>query len=150
LPLAAEIAVRALVMTAALIVVGILLQFVLYAAPLRLHWLTQEWLVTTLPRQVAYFGDTMNVAARLCDYCKSIDQRLVMSGDLKGLMTIPPIAPSANARLSRPSADGSQSRRTPLESEQRQLRSVGDRQDRTQPSILSTTRNLALPLNIRS
>jgi hypothetical protein len=150
LPLAAEIAVRALVMTAALIVVGILLQFVLYAAPLRLHWLTQEWLVTTLPRQVAYFCDTMNVAARLCDYCKSIDQRLVMSGDLKGLMTIPPIAPSANARLSRPSADGSQSRRTPLESEQRQLRSVGDRQDRTQPSILSTTRNLALPLNIRS
>jgi hypothetical protein len=49
LPLAAEIAVRALVMTAALIVVGILLHFVLYAAPLRPHWLTQEWLVTTLP-----------------------------------------------------------------------------------------------------
>ncbi|HEY3622854.1 MAG TPA: adenylate/guanylate cyclase domain-containing protein [Roseiarcus sp.] len=40
-------------------------------------------------RQLAYFGDTMNVAARLCDYCKSIDERLVMSGDLKGLMTIP-------------------------------------------------------------
>jgi adenylate cyclase len=53
LPLAAEIAVRALVMTAALIVVGILLQLVLYAAPLRLNWLTQEWLVTTLPRIVA-------------------------------------------------------------------------------------------------
>jgi hypothetical protein len=50
LPLAAEIAVRALAMTAALIVVGILLQFILYAAPLRFHWLTQEWLVTTLPR----------------------------------------------------------------------------------------------------
>ena len=31
----------------------------------------------------------MNVAARLCDYCKSIDQRLVMSGDAKDLMTIP-------------------------------------------------------------
>ncbi|HWY80997.1 MAG TPA: hypothetical protein VNY10_03490 [Roseiarcus sp.] len=46
LPLAAEIAVRALVMTAALIVVGILLQFILYAAPLRLHWVTQEWLVS--------------------------------------------------------------------------------------------------------
>jgi class 3 adenylate cyclase len=40
-------------------------------------------------RQLAYFGDTMNVAARLCDYCKSIDQRLVMSGDAKDLMTIP-------------------------------------------------------------
>jgi adenylate cyclase len=40
-------------LSAALIVVGILLQFVLYAAPLRLHWLTQEWLVTTLPRIVA-------------------------------------------------------------------------------------------------
>jgi adenylate cyclase len=51
--LAAEITVRAPVMTAALIVVGILLQFVLYAAPLRLHWLTQEWLVTTLRRIVA-------------------------------------------------------------------------------------------------
>jgi class 3 adenylate cyclase len=40
-------------------------------------------------RQLAYFGDTMNVAARLCDYCKSIDERLVISGDLKRLMTIP-------------------------------------------------------------
>ena len=53
LPLAAEIALRALVMTAALVIVGVLLQFVLYAAPLRFHWLTQEWLVTTLPRIVA-------------------------------------------------------------------------------------------------
>jgi len=40
-------------------------------------------------RQLAYFGDTMNVAAGLCDYCKAIDQRLVISGDLLKLMTIP-------------------------------------------------------------
>ena len=40
-------------------------------------------------RQLAYFGDTMNVAARLCDYCKSIDERLVISGDIKRLITIP-------------------------------------------------------------
>jgi class 3 adenylate cyclase len=40
-------------------------------------------------RQLAFFGDTMNVAARLCDYCKATDARLVMSGDLKGLIAIP-------------------------------------------------------------
>ncbi len=40
-------------------------------------------------RQLAYFGDTMNVAARLCEYCKAINQHLVISGDLMGLMTIP-------------------------------------------------------------
>jgi class 3 adenylate cyclase len=40
-------------------------------------------------RQLAYFGDTMNVAARLCEYCKVVDQRLVISGDLLHQMTIP-------------------------------------------------------------
>ena len=35
-------------------------------------------------RQFAFFGDTMNVAARLCEYCKTIDARLVVSGDLLG------------------------------------------------------------------
>ena len=29
-------------------------------------------------RQLAYFGDTMNVAARLCEYCKAVNQRLVI------------------------------------------------------------------------
>jgi class 3 adenylate cyclase len=43
----------------------------------------------SLKRQLAYFGDTMNVAARLCDYCKAIDQRLVVSGDLLRRVTIP-------------------------------------------------------------
>jgi class 3 adenylate cyclase len=40
-------------------------------------------------RQLAYFGDTMNVAARLCDYCKTVDQSLVISGDLLRQMVIP-------------------------------------------------------------
>jgi adenylate cyclase len=40
-------------------------------------------------RQLAFFGDTMNVAARLCEYCKVIDQQLVVSGDLLRVMTIP-------------------------------------------------------------
>jgi class 3 adenylate cyclase len=40
-------------------------------------------------RQLAYFGDTMNVAARLCDYCKAIDQRLVASADLLNRVAMP-------------------------------------------------------------
>ena len=40
-------------------------------------------------RQLAYFGDTMNVAARLCEHCKAVDQQLVVSGDLLHLMMIP-------------------------------------------------------------
>jgi class 3 adenylate cyclase len=40
-------------------------------------------------RQLAYFGDTMNVGARLCDYCKTINQQLVISGDLLSLMRLP-------------------------------------------------------------
>ena len=40
-------------------------------------------------RQLAYFGDTMNVAARVCDYCKTVDQSLVISGDLLRQMVIP-------------------------------------------------------------
>ncbi len=40
-------------------------------------------------RQLAYFGDTMNVAARLCEHCKTIDRRLVASDDTLRLMTVP-------------------------------------------------------------
>jgi len=40
-------------------------------------------------RQLAYFGDTMNVGARLCEYCKTIDRRLVVSANALKLMTIP-------------------------------------------------------------
>ncbi len=39
-------------------------------------------------RQLAYFGDTMNVGARLCDYCKTINQRLIVSGDLLRLIGV--------------------------------------------------------------
>ncbi len=33
-------------------------------------------------------GDTMNVAARLCDYCKTVNQGLVISGNLMRIMTL--------------------------------------------------------------
>jgi class 3 adenylate cyclase len=33
-------------------------------------------------RQLAYFGDTMNVTARLQEYCKTIEEALVVSGEL--------------------------------------------------------------------
>jgi class 3 adenylate cyclase len=40
-------------------------------------------------RQFAYFGDTMNVAARLYEYCKAVDQRLVVSRDILNQAAIP-------------------------------------------------------------
>jgi len=40
-------------------------------------------------RQLAYFGDTMNVAARLCEYCKAVNQRLVISGNLLHQVAVP-------------------------------------------------------------
>jgi class 3 adenylate cyclase len=61
-------------------------------------------------RQLAYFGDTMNVAARLCDYCKSIDERLVISGDIKRLMTIPADCAIGECEIVRP-----RGRREPVE-----------------------------------
>jgi class 3 adenylate cyclase len=39
-------------------------------------------------RQLALFGDTMNVGARLCEYCKTVNHKLVVSGDLLRLMTV--------------------------------------------------------------
>jgi len=41
-------------------------------------------------RQIAYFGDTMNVAARLCDHCKAADESLVVSADLLHRAALPP------------------------------------------------------------
>jgi class 3 adenylate cyclase len=52
LPLAGEVVVRALVMAAAMIVIGLTLQFLLYWEPYRLAWLTRQWLAVTLPRIV--------------------------------------------------------------------------------------------------
>ncbi|MBV8739062.1 MAG: adenylate/guanylate cyclase domain-containing protein [Alphaproteobacteria bacterium] len=40
-------------------------------------------------RQLAYFGDTMNVAARLCEYCKLGDHRLLVSAHLLRQIAIP-------------------------------------------------------------
>jgi class 3 adenylate cyclase len=40
-------------------------------------------------RQIAYFGDTMNVAARLCDYCKTVGEALVVSADLLRSAAVP-------------------------------------------------------------
>jgi class 3 adenylate cyclase len=41
-------------------------------------------------RQLAFFGDTMNVTARLCEYCKQASHHLVVSADLLRRLTIPP------------------------------------------------------------
>jgi adenylate cyclase len=40
-------------------------------------------------RQLAYFGDTMNVSARLCEYCKVSDCNLIVSGDVLSRLTVP-------------------------------------------------------------
>ncbi len=51
-------------------------------------------------RQIALFGDTMNVAARLCDYCKTVEEKLVVSGDLMRIMTLEnPLVASAARRV---------------------------------------------------
>ncbi len=50
-------------------------------------------------RQIAYFGDTMNVAARLCEHCKAADEALLVSADLLRAAAVPP-ALAAGARAS--------------------------------------------------
>ena len=40
-------------------------------------------------RQIAYFGDTMNVAARLCDHCKAAEEALLVSADLLRTASVP-------------------------------------------------------------
>jgi class 3 adenylate cyclase len=41
-------------------------------------------------RQIAYFGDTMNVASRLSDHCKAAEETLLVSTDLLRAAAIPP------------------------------------------------------------
>src|SRR5271166_4755241 len=66
LPLAAEIIVRSLVMTAALIVVGLALQFILYAETYQLRWATPYWFAVELPRIVALsFGLSLVLGAAI-------------------------------------------------------------------------------------
>jgi class 3 adenylate cyclase len=40
-------------------------------------------------RQIAYFGDTMNVASRLCEHCKAAGQTLVASADMLRSAAVP-------------------------------------------------------------
>src|SRR5207248_10112575 len=40
-------------------------------------------------RQIAYFGDTMNVAARLCEHCKVAGETLVASADVLRSAVVP-------------------------------------------------------------
>jgi ABC-type uncharacterized transport system permease subunit len=53
LPVAGEVVIRSLVITAALVIVGVSLQLVIYAEPLGLEWFTKNWFTTELPRIVA-------------------------------------------------------------------------------------------------
>jgi class 3 adenylate cyclase len=51
-------------------------------------------------RQIAYFGDTMNVAARLCDHCKAAEEGLLVSADLLREAAVPPgLAVGTRARI---------------------------------------------------
>ena len=40
-------------------------------------------------RQIAYFGDTMNVAARLCEHCKAAGEALIASADMLRSAALP-------------------------------------------------------------
>ena len=40
-------------------------------------------------RQIAFFGDTMNVAARLCEHCKVAGETLVASADMLSSAAVP-------------------------------------------------------------
>jgi adenylate cyclase len=53
-------------------------------------------------RQIAYFGDTMNVAARLCEHCKVTGETLVASADMLRSAAVPHglgLGPSASLIL---------------------------------------------------
>ena len=41
-------------------------------------------------RQLAYFGDTVNVTARLQEHCKEVGRNLLVSADLLRLMKLKP------------------------------------------------------------
>jgi adenylate cyclase len=52
-------------------------------------------------RQIAYFGDTMNVTARLQEHCKAVGRTLLVSADLLKqvrpgpLVRVEPLGPAA-------------------------------------------------------
>jgi class 3 adenylate cyclase len=79
LPVLGELAIRSLVITAALIIVGVLLQLALYAESLRLHWFNSNWLSTTLPRIVVIgFVISMFVGA-LTETARLLGRRMLTS-----------------------------------------------------------------------
>jgi hypothetical protein len=53
LPLLRELIVRSLLMTLVIVIVGVALQFALYAEPYGLHWFKLEWFTGTLPWIIA-------------------------------------------------------------------------------------------------
>ena len=61
-------------------------------------------------RQIAYFGDTMNVAARLCEHCKAAGETLVASADLLRSAAVP-----AGLGVGRHASLMLRGRRTPVE-----------------------------------
>ncbi|MGC1887114.1 MAG: adenylate/guanylate cyclase domain-containing protein [Stellaceae bacterium] len=61
-------------------------------------------------RQIAYFGDTMNVAARLCEHCKAAGETLVASADLLRSGAVP-----AGLGVGRHASLMLRGRRTPVE-----------------------------------
>ena len=61
-------------------------------------------------RQLAFFGDTMNVAARLCEYCKTAGQQLVVSADLLQQVAIP-----ADLRIGEGKTTALRGRQEPIE-----------------------------------
>ena len=61
-------------------------------------------------RQIAYFGDTMNVAARLCEHCKAAGEALVASADILRSAAVP-----RGLRVGRHASLMLRGRRTPVE-----------------------------------
>ena len=61
-------------------------------------------------RQIAYFGDTMNIAARLCEHCKIAGETLVASADLLRSAAVP-----QGLSLGRHASLMLRGRRTPVE-----------------------------------
>src|SRR5271165_3914755 len=63
-------------MTAALIVVSLTLQVLLYGEPYHIDWLTRQWLTVNLPRMVAIaFGFSMVIGVAVEVQRRASDQR---------------------------------------------------------------------------
>jgi len=76
-------------------------------------------------RQIAYFGDTMNVAARLCEYCKATGEALIASAELLRNTAVPPGFAAGDATDILP-----RGRQTPIE-----VHAI--RREKTQPALMA-------------